>query len=305
MTDAVRTAGGPAPGRAGPGARRRRVQAFLRGYADYRPGVVASAVLALVVLLAVIRPVLGLSDPTAFSRDILVAPGSAHLLGTDHFGRDLLSRTLAGAQTALYVAVFSAALSLVLGVLLGSLAGHFGGWVDDLLSRIFDVFILIPAFFLLVLVVALFGSSIWLVILVIGLTSWPSSARIMRSQVLTYRTRGFVEAARAVGAGPVRLLARHIVPNGIGPVITNTTILMGQAILTEAGLSFLGLSDPNTISWGRMVFEGQAYLASSVWMSLVPGVALLLTVSCLNIAGDGLTLAFAPGGTGRIRRVTP
>ncbi|WP_051793234.1 ABC transporter permease [Amycolatopsis jejuensis] len=274
---------------------------FLTAYTGYRAGLVSGVVLGLLVVLTFVRPLLPLPDPAVFGPDILSGPSARHLLGTDNFGRDLLSRVVAGTQTALLVAVASALLTLVLGVLLGSLAGYRGGWLDDLLSRIFDVFVLIPAFFLLVLVVALFGPSLWLVIVVIGLTSWPSSARIMRSQVLTYRTRVFVEAARAAGGGSWYLLRRHVVPNGIAPVITNTTILMGQAILTEAGLSFLGLSDPSTISWGRMVFEGQQYLSSSVWMSVVPGVALLVTVMCLNLTGDGLAFAFAPGARGRVR----
>jgi peptide/nickel transport system permease protein len=285
--------------RLGADRRTRGLGSFARAYTRYRPGVVAAAVLTGLLLVAAARPLLPLPDPTSFGPDILAPPGSGHPFGTDNFGRDLLSRTVAGTQTALLVAVASAAVSFLLGVVLGSVAGFLGGWVDDLLSRVFDIFVLIPAFFLLVLVVALFGAQLWLVILVIGLTTWPSSARIMRSQVLTFRTRVFVEAARAVGGNRFYLLRRHVVPNGVAPVITNTTILMGQAILTEAGLSFLGLSNPSTISWGRMVFEGQSYLATNVWMALVPGLALLVTVMCLNIAGDGLAYAFAPGGRGR------
>lgn len=281
---------------------RTRQRSFLPNFSMYRPGVVASGVLAVLVIIALSGPFMPLLDPASFSPDILALPNSQHLLGTDHFGRDLFSRIIAGTQTALLVAVASASLSFILGVVLGSVAGYAGGWTDDLLGRVFDVFVLIPAFFLLILIVALFGASLWLVILVIGLTTWPSSAKIMRSQVLTYRNRLFVEAARSSGGRPLYLLRRHVVPNGIGPVITNTTVLLGEAILIEAGLSFLGLSDPKTISWGRMIFEAQPYLVDNPWVALVPGLAIIGTVMCLNVAGDGLTFAFSPMSRRRFMR---
>ena len=281
---------------------RKRQRSFLSNFSMYRPGVVASGVLAILVVVALTGPFMPLLNPASFGPDILALPNAQHLLGTDHFGRDLFSRIIAGTQTALLVAVASAALSFVLGVVLGSVSGYAGGWTDDLLGRVFDVFVLIPAFFLLILIVALFGASLWLVILVIGLTTWPSSAKIMRSQVLTYRNRLFVEAARSSGGRPLYLLRRHVVPNGIGPVITNTTVLLGEAILIEAGLSFLGLSDPKTISWGRMIFEAQPYLVDSPWVALVPGFAIIGTVMCLNVAGDGLTFAFSPMSPQRFMR---
>lgn len=270
---------------------------FLAHLVAHVPALVGLVVLAIVAVIAVAAPLLPIPDPAGFSGDVLAAPGAAGApLGTDHLGRDMLSRIVWGARTALLVAVVSAGIAVVVGVVLGSIAGFFGGVVDDVLSRIFDVFLLLPAFFLLILVVALFGQSLLLITVVIGLTTWPSSARIMRSQALSYRSRVFVEAARAAGAGPIYLLARHVVPNGIAPVITNATILMGQAILTEAGLSFLGLGDPNVVSWGRMIFDGRTYLDGGAWVSLVPGVAMLLTVVSLNLVGDGISYAFAPQG---------
>lgn len=268
---------------------------FLALLVAHVPALVGLIVLAAVAIIAFAAPIMPLPDPATFGGNVLAAPGVAGApLGTDHLGRDMLSRIVWGARTALLVAVVSAGIAVAVGVILGSIAGFFGGAIDDLLSRLFDVFLLLPAFFLLILVVALFGQSLLLITVVIGLTTWPSSARIMRSQALSYRSRVFVEAARAAGAGPFYLLARHVIPNGIAPVITNATILMGQAILTEAGLSFLGLGDPNVVSWGRMIFDGRTYLAGGAWVSLVPGIAMLITVVSLNLVGDGISYAFAP-----------
>ena len=268
---------------------------FVRNLARHIPALVALVLLIALAAIAVITPLLPLPDPATFGGHVLAPPGSeSALFGTDHLGRDLFSRVLWGARTALLVAVVSAGIAVVVGVVLGSIAGYFGGIVDDFLSRVFDVFLLLPAFFLLILVVALFGQSLLLITVVIGLTTWPSSARIMRSQALSYRNRVFVEAGRAAGAGPMYLLSRHVIPNGIAPVITNSTILMGQAILTEAGLSFLGLGDPNVVSWGRMIFDGRTYLDGGAWVSIVPGVAVLVTVVALNLLGDGISYAFAP-----------
>jgi len=177
---------------------------------------------------------------------------------------------------------------------LGSLSGYFGGWVDGIASRTFDVFLLIPTFFLVLLIVALFGSGIQYTMLAIALTTWPRSARIMRSQVLTLKSRVYVQAALSAGASHSRVLARHIVPNGLAPIVTDGTILMGLAILTEAGLSFLGLGDQNATSWGRMIFEGQRHLRLAPWMSIFPGLALLILVAALNLLGDGLNQALNP-----------
>lgn len=281
----------------------RRSAAFRQTWGGAVNTVILAFLLGL-VLIAIFVGRLPLPDPTSFSPDVLEGPTRAHLMGTDNFGRDVLSRVVWGTRSALIVAIGSAGISVLLGIVLGGVSGYFGGWVDDVLSRTFDVFLLIPAFFLLILLVALFGPSQTLVMVVIGLTIWPSSARIMRSQTLTYRTRTFVEAARAAGGGPLYLLTRHIVPNAIAPVITNSTVLMGQAILIEAGLSFLGLGDPSIISWGRMIFDGQTYLTLAPWMSIFPGAAMLLTVLALNLAGDTLSSAVLLGRR-RSRRNIP
>ena len=260
-----------------------------------RPATAISAVvLALATAIAIAAPWLPLPDPTAMAASPYEPPGQAHLLGTDNFGRDILSRLVWGTRLALLVAIVSSLVSSLLGIVLGSLSGYFGGWVDGIASRAFDVFLLIPTFFLVLLIVALFGSGIQYTMVAIALTTWPRSARIMRSQVLSLKSRTYVQAALASGASHSWVLARHIVPNGLAPIVTDGTILMGLAILTEAGLSFLGLGDQNAVSWGRMIFEGQRHLRLAPWMSIFPGVALLVLVAALNLLGDGLNHLLNP-----------
>ena len=200
-------------------------------------------VFVLIAAAAVLAPWLGLADPHVMTMEPLVPPGAGHLLGTDNFGRDIFARFIWGARVSLEVALGSAVLTVLLGVTLGALAGYFGGNVDRVVSRIIEAFLLMPTFFLVLVAVSIFGTRLSLTISAIALTSWPRSARIMRSQVLSIRSRVYVQAAEASGASPWRVLRRHVVPNAIAPVLTDGAILMGFAILTEAGLSFLGLGD--------------------------------------------------------------
>ncbi|MBL8702933.1 MAG: dipeptide ABC transporter ATP-binding protein [Alphaproteobacteria bacterium] len=254
----------------------------------------SAAVILAAVAAAIAAPFLGLVDPNAMEASPYLPPGDGHWLGTDNFGRDVLSRVVWGTRLALLVAIVSSAIASLLGIALGSLSGYFGGAVDAALSRTFDVFLLIPSFFLVLLIVALFGSGIEYTMIAIALTTWPRSARIMRAQVLSLKSRVHVQAARAAGASHARTLLRHVIPNGLAPIITDATILMGLAILTEAGLSFLGLGDQNSVSWGRMIFEGQRQLRLAPWMSIFPGAALLILVAAFNLLGDGLNQALSP-----------
>lgn len=258
------------------------------------PGMFSGTILLVFVALALLVPFLGLPEPDAMQFDLYQAPGAEHWLGTDNFGRDVFSRVAWGTQVALLVAIGAAALSIILGSVLGAIAGYFGGWIDGALSRVFDIFLLIPTFFLILLIVALFGASLPLTIIAIALTTWPRSARIMRSQVLTLKSRIYVQAALAAGAPHWLVILRHVIPNGIAPIITDGTLLMGMAILTEAGLSFLGLGDQNLVSWGSMIFEGQRHLRLAPWMSIAPGVALLLLVASLNLLGDSINFSMNP-----------
>jgi len=257
--------------------------------------VLGLGLLALCLVVAVFAPVLSGYDPKDFSEDRYLPPGSpGHLLGTDNFGRDLLSRIIWGTRVAFLVGVCSAGISALLGIVIGAVPGYFGGVVDDLICRFIDIFLMIPVFFLLILATSIFGSNIYFVMFAIGITTWPANARIMRSQVLTLKSRPYVKASIAAGAGVGRVLLRHIIPNGVYPVIANTALQMGSAILTEAGLSFLGLGDPNVISWGQMIQIGQRYMNVAWWMVVFPGLALLLLVAAFNLCGDGLNYALNP-----------
>ncbi len=265
----------------------------------------SAGVIAIAIVTALAAPFLPLPDPSAMDAPPYTPPGAEHWLGTDNFGRDVFARLIWGTQLALLVAIVSSAIASLLGIVLGSLSGYFGGNVDAILSRIFDVFLLIPSFFLVLLIVALFGSGIEYTMVAIALTTWPRSARIMRAQVLSLKSRVYVQAARAAGASHLRTLARHVIPNGLAPIITDATILMGLAILTEAGLSFLGLGDQNAVSWGRMIFEGQRQLRLAPWMSFFPGLSLLLLVAAFNLLGDGLNRALNPQLRRLAARVKP
>ena len=260
-----------------------------------RPSWLVSLVIVVAfMLIALLAPFIGLPRPEHMFAEQYLPPSAEHWMGTDNFGRDLFSRVVWGTRLALQVAIISSVLATIVGILLGSLSGYFGGWIDGLMSRAFDVFLLIPAFFLVLLIVALFGSNIYLIMIAIAATDWPRAARIMRAQVLTLKSRTFVQASLGAGSSHLQILFRHVIPNGLPPIVTNATLLMGLAILTEAGLSFLGLGDQNTTSWGRMIFEGQRQLRLAPWMSVFPGVAMLLLVGALNLVGDGLNQVLNP-----------
>lgn len=267
---------------------------FWREFGRHSAAKWSLAIIVVFVLAALLADVLPLQNATELGKEPYSGPSGDHWFGTDHLGRDVFSRVVYGARVALIVAIGSAGLATAIGIVVGAIAGYSGGKLDDALSRTADIFLMIPVFFLVILVVALFGQSLIFVVLVIGLTTWPQAARLMRAEALVLRERVFVVAAKASGGNSFQVLRRHVIPNGLSPVITNATILMGQAILVEAGLSFLGLGDPQVMSWGRMIFDGRGYLDASPWMSFFPGLAMFLVVLSMNLVGDGLTQAFNP-----------
>jgi peptide/nickel transport system permease protein len=245
---------------------------------------------------ALLAPALATSDPNSLTiTDKLHPPAPAHVLGTDPLGRDIYSRVLFAARVSLSIGILSMGISSTLGVTVGLVSGYYRGWVDSLLMRFTDMMLALPTFFLLLAVLAFFGPSVSLLILVLGLTSWPPGARMVRGEVLSLTTREFVIAARASGATDVRLMLRHLVPNIVSVVAISSTLRVALAILAEAALSFLGIGvQAPTPSWGNMVADGRDYLTIAPWVSLIPGLFVFLAVVGFNLLGDGIRDAFDP-----------
>ena len=255
-------------------------------------GLIGIAVLLLIILF---QGVLETHDPYDYGPDSLAAPGiNGHLLGTNKLGQDVYSMLIAGVSTSLKVALISSLISALIGILLGGAAGFLGGKVDMVLSELINVFMMIPTFFLELMIIAMFGNSITNVMIVIGLTSWASNAKLMRAQALSLRERTFVKSAIVMGETRPQILFNYIIPNGIFPVIDNTTMGMSGAILTEASLSFLGLGDVNVISWGQMIYDGKSYITSAWWIATFAGIAIVLTVITFYMLGDGLNHVLNP-----------
>jgi peptide/nickel transport system permease protein len=270
----------------------------------FRRNRLAMAGLLVMILLYVatlVTPLIAPYDPAAQGDIVLnryLSPSLAHLMGTDKFGRDIFSRVLYGARISLTIGIISVAISVVLGTTVGAVAGYFGRWTDTVLMRFTDMMLAFPRLVLLIVVIALFngaGNPIWLVVIVLGLTGWMSVARIVRGEVLSLREREFVQAARVLGLSDARIILRHIIPNTLAPVIVYTTLGIGNTILVEAALSFLGLGvQPPTASWGNMISDGREALITAWWIATFPGLAIVLTVTAFNLLGDGLRDAMDP-----------
>lgn len=244
--------------------------------------------------MALLAPQLAPGDPFASVGAPLQAPSWTHWFGTDDLGRSVLAQLVHGARMSLLVGLAVALLSTSIGVLVGGLGGFFGGWADDTLMRLTELVQILPRFFLAILVAAFFGANTWNIVLLLGLTFWTSAARIVRAQILSLREREFVVAARAVGVRERTILRRHVLPHALPPVLVNAALVVGAAILVEAGLNFLGLGDRSRVSWGYMLNNAQPFLQSAWWMSIFPGLALLLTVVAVNLLGDGVNEALNP-----------
>lgn len=272
----------------------------LQGLSALRTGdLVGAAILSAAVVLAFVGRDVAPFDPAGLVAMPEQPPSAIHWLGTDHLGRDVLSRILAGTRYTIELAVGATSVALILGIVLGALAGYLGGVVDMIISRSVEVVLVIPRLFLVLLLVAFLGQSVWGVLLVIGFTMWPVNARLMRAQVLTVRERTFVAASEVAGSPKLKILVNHVVPNSIAPVIANSSLQMAAVVLLEAGLSFLGLGDPSQISWGRMIQEGQAGFQVAWWPVIFPGVAMVLVLLSLHLIGDALSRYLDPRGSGR------
>jgi peptide/nickel transport system permease protein len=220
---------------------------------------------------------------------VLEAPSFQHLFGTDALGRDLLSRVLLGARVSLSVGVMAVGLALAVGVLLGALAGYYGGWCDRLLMALVDIMLCFPAFFLILAVIAVLGPNILNIMVIIGLTGWMGTARLVRAEILSLKEREFILASRALGAPGRWIIWRHLVPNSMGPVIVNAILGVSSAILIETGLSFLGIGvQPPTPSWGNILLDGKAALGVAWWLTFFPGIMIFLTVLSANVLGETL-----------------
>jgi peptide/nickel transport system permease protein len=257
---------------------------------------VALAFLVLITLAAIFAPYLTQYSPEQISpRSAFSAPFTEHFLGSDDLGRDTWSRLLYGSRVSLAVGFSAMALSILIGIVIGSLSGFFGGWLDALLMRTTDAMMSLPRLFLLLLILTLFGGDLWTVIMVIGITSWMGTARIVRGEFLRWKQSTFVEASSAMGATDSRIIVRHILPQVISSLIVTATFGVAQAILIESAMSFLGLGvQPPTPTWGNMLTNAQNYIWTAPLQALFPGLFILLTVLAFNFAGDGLRDALDP-----------
>ncbi len=247
-------------------------------------------------LVSLLAPWLAPYDPSFINlKEGLMPPSPQHWLGTDPLGRDVLSRIIFGSQVSLKVGFVAVGLATLIGVLVGAAAGYYGGWVDLVLMRFVDLMLCFPSFFLILAVIALLEPNIWNIMVVIGVTGWMGVARLVRAEFLSLKEREFVVAARALGASDVRLILRHLLPNALAPVMVSATLGVAGAILTESALSFLGLGvQPPTPSWGNILTAGKDNIEIAWWLSVFPGLAILITVMSYNLLGEGIREAIDP-----------
>lgn len=257
--------------------------------ASSRPsGALGALLLLCIATAALFAPALTRFDPWEFAAVPLSPPSLAHLMGTDAIGRDLLSGILFGARTSLAVAGSAAVVAAIAGTVVGLFAGYRGGLIDDLLMRVSELFQTLPRFFLIVVALALFGPGTDRVALIVGLTAWPTLSRVVRGETLAMRDLEFMVAARASGASHLRVIWRHVLPN-VAPVVgVLSGLIFGQALLVEAAAGFVGLSDPNTVSWGGLAGQAQGYLRVAWWLCLFPGVAIAAAVLGVNLLADAI-----------------
>lgn len=261
-----------------------------------RSAMIGLSIVLLILCVAVFGPMV--TPEVQISDQSFLPPLSSAVFGTDDLGRDVLSQMARGASVSLTIGLSAALVSVAIGTIIGAVAGYHGGLVDDLLMRVAEAFQVIPQFFLAILIVALFGSSTGKIILVIAILSWPSTARLTRAEFLKLRAQDFVQASRIGGASRLHLIFVEILPNALPPIIVNTSMLVASSILTETNLSFLGLGDPNRVSWGQMLYNAQPFLRTAWWTAVFPGLAILLTVLGFNLLGDGLNDVFNPKNRG-------
>jgi len=269
---------------------------FWSRYARNRGALIGLVLLGIVVFLAVLGPLLTSQDPWRMVQRPFLPPfqDSSLPLGTDALGRDVLSQLIHGARISLMIGLVSTLAALAIGVPVGAIAGYFPGWPDDLLMRFTEFFQTIPSFALAIVLLMIFQPQLHFVVLSIALVSWPPVARLVRGEVLSLRRREFVEAGIVQGLRHRYILIHHVMPNVLAPIIILASLMVATAILLESSLSFLGLSDPNVMSWGYMIGAARTALRTAWWLSFIPGIAIVITVLALNLVGEGLNDALNP-----------
>jgi peptide/nickel transport system permease protein len=250
--------------------------------------------LALVLVMAVFADMLAPVDPFAIVGSPFEKPAGDYLFGTDSLGRDVLAGLIHGSRTTLLIAVFATLAAVAFGTAVGALAGYFGGWVDDVLMRLTEFFQTIPSFLFAIVLIAVLSPSATNLVIAIGVVSWPPIARVVRGEVLSVKSREFVQAAVVAGQRDLAILVTQVLPNTLSPLIVTGSLLVATAILFESALSFLGLGAPNQMSWGFMIGAGRSFLRDAWWLVTIPGVVILLTVLAINLVGEGLNDALNP-----------
>jgi len=278
------------------------MRTFLKLYFRSPPAVIGLVLLLLVLAAALSAGYFYPRDPLALAGRPLIWPFSnpRFLLGTDNSGRDIAAQIVHGARISLLIGVVATTISIMIGITVGALAGYYGDWVDTALMRVTEAFQTLPNFLLLLVLVAVFGSTITTVTIAIGIVSWPASARLTRAEFLSLRNREFVQAGRTLGLKDMKLIFGAILPNALPPVIVYASVVMAIAILLESALAFLKLSDPNVASWGNLIGAGRDVLRVQWYVSAIPGVAILITVLAVSLVGQGLNDALNPRLKGRL-----
>lgn len=260
-----------------------------------RSAVVGLIIMLLVILMAATAPVFFPDDPFRLAGQSMSAPGeNGFLLGSDSLGRDVASGIAHGAKTSLLIGLLATVVAVGFGTVVGGLAGYYGGIVDDLLMRTTEMFQTIPSFVFAILLVAIMKPSIESIVIAIAVVSWPAVARLVRGEFLSLKNREFVQACHTVGMSDIRIMLGEILPNCVSPIIVIGSLMVATAILIESGLAFLGLGDPNIMSWGFQVGAGRTLLRSAWWVVTFPGIAILITVLSINLIGEGLNDALNP-----------
>jgi len=270
------------------------VRDIFRRFARNIPAVFGLAILVLVMGAAFFAPTIYPQGPFEMVGRPFLEPLTDYLLGTDQLGRDLGVGLLYGARVTLQIGLISTLIAIFLGLTIGGTAGYFGGWIDTLLMRITEIFQTIPFFLFAILLVAILKPTLGSVIFAIAVVSWPPMARLVRSEFLSIRNREFVQACIVMGMGHWQIIFKHVLPNTLSPIIVTGSLMVATAILIESGLSFLGLTDPNVMSWGFIIGSGRSVLRTAWWVCAMPGIAILLTVMAINLVGEGLNDALNP-----------